>query len=104
MMLYMKFIYGFLYLCFVAYPIAFQELRGWSDGVGALPFISITCEVLTGAALSSLLLIPVPKHSSTHWKSPSRGALDSHDDRERLAFCGDAPVWMDVEFWNQLGA
>jgi DHA1 family multidrug resistance protein-like MFS transporter len=39
--LYMGFIYGFLYLCFEAYPIAFQEYRGWNAGVGALPFAAI---------------------------------------------------------------
>lgn len=40
------FIYGFLYLCFMAYPVAFQELRGWNLGVGALPFIAILIGVL----------------------------------------------------------
>ena len=44
--LYMGFIYGFLYLCFEAYPIAFQEDRGWNLGVGALPFIAITVGVV----------------------------------------------------------
>ncbi|PYH94910.1 MFS multidrug transporter [Aspergillus ellipticus CBS 707.79] len=49
--LYMGFIYGFLYLCFEAYPVAFQELRGWNDGVGALPFIAVTCGVVVGCAI-----------------------------------------------------
>lgn len=44
--LYMGFIYGFLYLCFEAYPIAFQELRMWNAGVGALPFIAIMIGVI----------------------------------------------------------
>ncbi|KAF4772220.1 hypothetical protein N7455_009060 [Penicillium solitum] len=43
--LYVGFIYGFLYLCFVAYPISFQEQRGWNDGVGALPFVAVICGV-----------------------------------------------------------
>ncbi|KAJ5193520.1 hypothetical protein N7449_009662 [Penicillium cf. viridicatum] len=43
--LYVGFIYGFLYLCFVAYPISFQEERGWNDGVGALPFVAVICGV-----------------------------------------------------------
>lgn len=46
--LYMGFIYGFLYLCFEAYPIAFQELRGWNAGVGALPFAAIIVGVAFG--------------------------------------------------------
>lgn len=43
--LYVGFIYGFLYTCFVAYPISFQEERGWNDGVGALPFVAVICGV-----------------------------------------------------------
>lgn len=46
--LYMGFIYAFLYLCFEAYPVAFQEVRGWNQGVGALPFIGILVGVLVG--------------------------------------------------------
>lgn len=49
--LYMGFIYGFLYLCFLAYPIAFQEDRGWNQGVGALPFLGILCGVLVGCGI-----------------------------------------------------
>jgi len=47
--LYMGFIYGFLYLCFEAYPIAFQEHRGWNAGVGALPFAAIIVGVAFGS-------------------------------------------------------
>ncbi|KAJ5431721.1 hypothetical protein N7445_008219 [Penicillium cf. griseofulvum] len=43
--LYVGFIYGFLYTCFVAYPISFQEERGWNEGIGALPFIGVICGV-----------------------------------------------------------
>ncbi|OTA89979.1 hypothetical protein M434DRAFT_373236 [Hypoxylon sp. CO27-5] len=31
-----------------SYPISFQEQRGWSPGVGALPFLSITVGVVCG--------------------------------------------------------
>lgn len=48
---YMAFIYGVLYLFFEAYPIAFQEVRGWNDGVGALPFLSITIGVVIGVGV-----------------------------------------------------
>ncbi|THY62428.1 MFS general substrate transporter [Aureobasidium pullulans] len=50
--LYMGFIYGFLYLCFEAYPIAFQQERGWNAGVGALPFAAI----IVGVAFGSLFI------------------------------------------------
>ena len=48
---YMAFIYGMIYLFFEAYPIAFQEERGWNGGVGALPFIGITLGVVLGVAV-----------------------------------------------------
>jgi DHA1 family multidrug resistance protein-like MFS transporter len=46
--IYMALIYGILYLFFEAYPISFQEQRGWNQGVGALPFLSIMIGVLFG--------------------------------------------------------
>ncbi|KAF2270173.1 MFS general substrate transporter [Lojkania enalia] len=49
--IYMSLIYGILYLFFEAYPIAFQETRGWNPGVGALPFLSITGGVMLGGSI-----------------------------------------------------
>ncbi|OCK82986.1 MFS general substrate transporter [Lepidopterella palustris CBS 459.81] len=49
--LYIALIYGIIYLFFEAYPIAFQEHRHWSAGVGALPFIGIALGVLTGCGV-----------------------------------------------------
>lgn len=46
---YMALIYGILYLFFTAYPISFQEQRGWNQGVGALPFLGILIGVLCGS-------------------------------------------------------
>ena len=51
MTLYMALIYGTLYLFFEAYPISFQEQRGWNDGVGALPFLGLTIGVVMGVGL-----------------------------------------------------
>lgn len=39
--LYIAVIYGILYLCFVAYPIIFTEIRGWSPGISGLGFCGI---------------------------------------------------------------
>ncbi|RAL61348.1 hypothetical protein DID88_009484 [Monilinia fructigena] len=36
--IYMAFIYGLLYLFLTAYPIVFQQIHGFSPGVGGLPF------------------------------------------------------------------
>lgn len=49
--IYMAFIYGILYLFFEAYPIAFQQVRGWNAGVGALPFLGLTIGVIIGIGL-----------------------------------------------------
>lgn len=38
---YIALIYGCLYLCFVAYPIVFSGLRGWSSGFVGLSFVGI---------------------------------------------------------------
>lgn len=45
---YMALVYGIMYLFFEAFPISFQEERGWNLGVGALPFLSITLGVVLG--------------------------------------------------------
>ncbi|KAI9802400.1 MAG: hypothetical protein M1825_002782 [Sarcosagium campestre] len=39
--IYMSFIYGLLYLFLTAYPVAFQQIRGYSGGVGSLPLLGI---------------------------------------------------------------
>ncbi|CEJ58169.1 transporter C36.03c [Penicillium brasilianum] len=52
MTIYLALVYGILYLFFEAYPISFNEVRGWKSlGVAALPFIGIMIGVLLGAAL-----------------------------------------------------
>ena len=45
---YLSFLYGVLYLLFEAYPIAFQEGRGWNEGVGSLPFLSFVVGIAMG--------------------------------------------------------
>jgi len=55
--LYMALVYGIVYLFFEAYPISFQEQRGWNQGVGALPFLGI----LIGVVLGVLLIIIITK-------------------------------------------
>ena len=47
---YMSFIYGVLYLLFEAYPVSFQEERGWSTGNGSLPFLPFIVGIALGAA------------------------------------------------------
>lgn len=50
--IYLALVYGILYLFFEAYPVSFQEERGWtSGGIAGLPFIGILIGVLCGVAL-----------------------------------------------------
>lgn len=53
--LYMALIYGILYLFFEAYPISFQEGRGWSQGLGALPFLGILIGVVLGCGTITIV-------------------------------------------------
>ncbi|KAF5988537.1 major facilitator superfamily transporter [Fusarium bulbicola] len=48
--IYMAVIYGTLYLCFAAFPIVFQQGRGWSPGSGGLAFIGIAVGMLFAVA------------------------------------------------------
>ncbi|KAI9823827.1 MAG: hypothetical protein M1819_001128 [Sarea resinae] len=41
MSIYMAIIYGTLYMMFAAFPIVYQEGRGWNEGVGGLAFLGI---------------------------------------------------------------
>ncbi|KAL0766986.1 hypothetical protein CaCOL14_010557 [Colletotrichum acutatum] len=53
---YMSLIYGILYLFFEAYPISFSVKRGWSLGVGTLPFLSLGLGIVLGGVVVLLHL------------------------------------------------
>ncbi|KAE8149114.1 major facilitator superfamily domain-containing protein [Aspergillus avenaceus] len=52
--IYMAIIYGTLYMLFAAYPIVYQQGRGWSEGVGGLAFMGI----LVGMIIALACTIP----------------------------------------------
>ena len=39
--IYMAIVYGTLYMMFAAFPIVFQQNRGWSEGIGGLAFLGV---------------------------------------------------------------
>jgi multidrug resistance protein len=47
--LYTAVVYGTLYMCFAAFPIVFQQGRGWSAGKGGLAFLGIMLGIFLGA-------------------------------------------------------
>ncbi|KAI0132111.1 major facilitator superfamily transporter [Xylariales sp. AK1849] len=65
--LYMSVLYGLLYMFFVAFPIIYQEGKGYSAGTTGLMFIPIAVGVLLSAACSPLVnrhyLTLVRKHN-----------------------------------------
>ncbi|GKZ33555.1 hypothetical protein AbraIFM66950_003460 [Aspergillus brasiliensis] len=59
---YVALVYGGLYLCFVAYPIAFQTERGWSPGMSGLSFIGIGTGVLITIACEPIFRRAIEFH------------------------------------------
>lgn len=52
--IYMAIIYGTLYMLFAAYPIVFQEIRGWNQGIGGPPFLGVLVGTLAAAVYNFL--------------------------------------------------
>ena len=48
--LYASFVYGIVYLNLAAFPVMFQEERGWGQLVGQLPFLALAIGIFGGAA------------------------------------------------------
>lgn len=51
--IYMAIIYGTLYMLFAAFPIVYQQKRGWSPGIGGLSFLGVAVGMI-GAVLYSI--------------------------------------------------
>ncbi|KAL3448442.1 MFS general substrate transporter [Aspergillus insuetus] len=56
--LYMAILYGTLFMLFAAYPIVFQQARGWNQGLGALPFLAIVTETRHGGSTPPEACLP----------------------------------------------
>ncbi|KAI9735910.1 MAG: hypothetical protein M1834_001376 [Cirrosporium novae-zelandiae] len=66
---YISVVYGLLYLCFVAYPIVFTGIRGWSTGISGLAFVGIGM-----GSLISIILEPVYRRIiKSHKPDPMTG-------------------------------
>ncbi|PYH31624.1 MFS transporter [Aspergillus neoniger CBS 115656] len=49
---YAAFVYAVMYLTLEVFPIAFEELRGWSPVVGALPFLALLIGVILSTGVN----------------------------------------------------
>jgi multidrug resistance protein len=50
--IYMSIVYGILYMLFGAFPIVYQQNRGWSPGIGGLSFIGVAVGMALAACYS----------------------------------------------------
>lgn len=68
---YIAIVYAVLYLSFVAYPIVFTEIRGWSYGISGLAFCGIGIGTLITIACEPLLRRMI----NAHKKDPETGQV-----------------------------
>ena len=54
MSIYIAIVYGTLYMLFAAFPIVFQQGRGWSPGIGGLAFIGVAVGMMMAVAYTTL--------------------------------------------------
>lgn len=69
--IYIAIIYGILYLCFVAYPIVFREIRGWTISLSGLAFLGIGIGTLAIIAFEPLIRRMIQNHK----KDPETGKV-----------------------------
>jgi hypothetical protein len=50
--IYLAIVYGTLYMLFAAFPIVFQQIRGWSAGIGGLAFCGVAVGMLFAVSYS----------------------------------------------------
>ena len=50
--IYMAIVYGTLYMLFGAFPIVYQQVRGWSPGIGGLAFLGVAVGMIFAVAYS----------------------------------------------------
>lgn len=68
--IYIALIYGILYLCFVAYPIVFTDIRGWSPGFSGLAF----CGIGLGSMITIVCEPLIRKWINSHKNDPETGS------------------------------
>ncbi|KAF1922680.1 membrane transporter [Didymella exigua CBS 183.55] len=53
--LFLSVVHGTLFLLFAAYPIVFQQTRGWEQGVASLPFVAIIVGIMASLVYVALV-------------------------------------------------
>lgn len=52
--IYLAIEYGTLYMLFSAYPLVYQDARGWSQGIGGLPFLGVMVGMFLAITYSAI--------------------------------------------------
>lgn len=60
--LYVGVVYAVLFLCFVGYPIVFQEHRNWSPGIAGLGYLGIGVGVVLAVSAEPLMRMIIQMH------------------------------------------
>ena len=90
--IYIAIVYGTLYLLFGAFPIVFQQTRGWSEGIGALPFLGVA----VGMILATVFIIvsaPLYERAAKRY-----GGIAPPEERLVVAMVGAVAVPVGM-FW-----
>lgn len=97
--LYISIIYATLYMFFAAIPIVFEGTRGWSQGVGGLPFIGVAVGVVLGVFAAGLEHKGYLSHIAA---TSAAGGLVQPEARLRNAMIGSVilPIGLFLFAWT----
>ncbi|KAM0342922.1 hypothetical protein ACHAPU_009126 [Fusarium lateritium] len=90
--IYISIIYGTMYMCFAAFPIVFQQGRGWNQGIGGLAFTGI----VIGVVLSIISFVFEDKRYAR--AARRRGSPMLPEDRLPPAMVGSVLIPLGL-FW-----
>ncbi|KAF2172602.1 hypothetical protein M409DRAFT_62374 [Zasmidium cellare ATCC 36951] len=92
MTLYISFVFGLVYLLFVAYPISFVQQRGFSLTAGTLPLLAVCVGIIIGATY-----VTNYSYTTLRAKAMKNGKLEPED---RLPPMIVGAVWLTIGlFW-----
>ncbi|KAI4151229.1 MAG: hypothetical protein LQ340_003614 [Diploschistes diacapsis] len=94
--IYMAIVYGTLYLLFAAYPIVYQQQRGWSQGVGGLAFIGVAVGFL---AAIGYVIPDNGRYARLNDEAKARGEYGAApEERLRISLAGSVLLPVGL-FW-----
>jgi hypothetical protein len=99
--IYISLIYGILYLCFVAYPLIYTGIRGWSDGITGLAFVGIAIGTMLAIVTEPL----ARRYVNSHKKDPATGRVPPEASISIICFaCFLCPIGQLWFSWTSVPA